>query len=120
MGVVTWIVRLTVPILFVLGGRWIQLNPERTVPKGYFTGSNTLGARIHRFQIAALGTFAVFAGTTGTVFSIVSPLAFAPAALGWMTRVTGIMFGIIAAIHVRKEAKAKPTYVSTTPFGWWP
>jgi hypothetical protein len=43
-------------------GRWIQLHPEKILPKGHFeAGSAT--ARIYRVQIAVMGSFAVFAGT---------------------------------------------------------
>jgi hypothetical protein len=60
--------------LFALAGRWIQLHPERMVPKGQFVGPNTRGARFFRAQMAILGTFVVFGGTTAAVFSLLSLL----------------------------------------------
>jgi hypothetical protein len=106
--------------VFAFGGRWIQLHPERTVPKGQFVGPNTLGARLFRAQIAILGTFVVFAGTTAAVFSLLSLLTTPSVRLEPMAKLVGVVAGAIAAIYVRKEARTRPEYVSSSPYGWWP
>ena len=111
------------PILFAvfaLGGRWIQLYPERTVPKGQFIGPNTFGARFFRAQMAILGTFMVFAGTTAVVFSLLSLLTSASVRLELLAKLIGVVAGVLAAIYVRKEARTRPDYVSSSPYGWWP
>jgi len=105
---------------FALGGRWIQLHPERTVPKGHFVGPNTLGARLFRAQIAILGTFMVFAGTTAAIFSLLSLLTSASVRLELMAKLIGAVAGVLAAMHVRREARTRPEYVSNSPYGWWP
>ena len=106
--------------LFALAGRWIQLHPERTVPKGQFVGPNTRGARLLRAQMAILGTFMVFGGTTAAVFSLLSLLTSASVRLELMAKLIGAVAGVLAAIHVRREARIRPEYVSNTPYGWWP
>ena len=106
--------------LFALGGRWIQLHRERTVPKGQFVGPNTLGARLFRAQVAILGTFMVFGGTTAAVFSLLSLLTSASVRLGLLAKLIGAVAGVLAAIYVRWEARTRPEYVSNTPYGWWP
>jgi len=106
--------------LFAFVGRWIQLYPERTVPKGQFVGPNTLGARLFRIQMAILGTFMVFGGTTGAVFSVLSLLTFSSVRLEVSAKLVGVVAGIIAAAWVRKEARNHPEHVSSGPYGWWP
>jgi hypothetical protein len=106
--------------VFALGGRWIQLHPERTVPKGQFVGPNTLGARLFRAQIAILGIFMVFGGTTAAVFSLLSLLTPASARLELLAELIGVAAGVLAAIRVRMEARTRPEYVSSSPYGWWP
>lgn len=54
------IVPILILVRLVLLGRWMQLHPESVVPKGLFTGKNTVGARLFRGQIAVIGTLAVF------------------------------------------------------------
>src|ERR1700739_97089 len=106
--------------VFALGGRWIQLHPERTVPKGQFAGPNTLGARLFRAQVAILGTFMVFSGTTAAVFSLLSLLSSALLRLELVVKLIGVVAGILAATRARMEARTRPEYVSTNPYGWWP
>lgn len=89
--------------VIALGGRWVQLYPERVVPKGHFTGPNTRGARLFRIQIAILGTFAVFAGTCSAVFSLLSLLIFGSESLGWIAQLMGVVAGILVALRVRRE-----------------
>jgi hypothetical protein len=106
--------------VFALAGRWIQLHPERTVPKGQFVGPNTLGARLFRAQMAILGTFMVFGGTTASVYSLLSLLTSASVRLELLAKLIGVFAGVFAAIRVRREARTRPEYVSSSPYGWWP
>jgi hypothetical protein len=106
--------------LFALGGRWIQLHPERVVPKGQFVGPNTAGARLFRLQIALLGTFIVFGGTAASVSSLLSLVTFGSVPMELTAKLIGVVAGVLAAVHVRKEVKGQPEYVSTSPYGWWP
>ncbi|MGA8867113.1 MAG: hypothetical protein WB510_09100 [Candidatus Sulfotelmatobacter sp.] len=106
--------------VFAFVGRWIQLHPERTVPKGQFVGPNTFGARLFRGQMAILGTFMVFGGSTAAVFSIFSLLTFGSVRFEVFAKLIGVIAGVLAAIRVRKEAQSRPEYVSSSPYGWWP
>jgi hypothetical protein len=106
--------------VFALGGRWIQLHPERTVPKGQFVGPNTLGARLFRAQMAILGTFMVFGGSTAAVFSLLSLLTSASLRLELAAKLIGVIVGVLAAIRVRREVRTQAEYVSSSPYGWWP
>ena len=56
--------------LFVLGGRCIQLHPERVVPKGQFVGPNSPGARLFRVQVLLVGSVMVFGGTAGVFYGV--------------------------------------------------
>jgi len=105
--------------LFALGGRWAQLHPERIVSKGFFIGPNTFGARAFRFEVAALGTFAVFGGAQAITFILLSSVAHSAPAV-WIAHLIAISVGLIAAIYVRREVRRRPAYVSHTPNGWWP
>ena len=58
--------------LFGLVGRWIQLHPERIVPKGQFVGRDSSGARLFRAQVVLVGNLMVFGETFGVVFSLLS------------------------------------------------
>jgi membrane associated rhomboid family serine protease len=106
--------------LFGLLGRWIQLHPERIVPKGQFVGRDSSGARLFRAQMVLMGTFMVFGGTFGVVSSLLSLLTFRSAILQLLARLIGLVVGVLAAIRVRKEVRSQPGYVSTSPYGWWP
>jgi cytochrome c biogenesis protein CcdA len=106
--------------VFALGGRWIQLHPERTVPKGHFVGPNTRGARLFRAQVAILGTLMVFGGTAATVFSLLSLLTSASVRLELFAKLIALVAGVLAAIRVRREVRTRPQYVSSSPYGWWP
>lgn len=105
---------------FALLGRWLQLHPERIVPEGQFMGQNTFGARLFRAQVFLVGTFAVFGGTCGALYSLLQLAAFGSAVLDWVIRLAALVAGILAAIHVRKEVKARPVHESKSPYGWWP
>jgi hypothetical protein len=77
------IVGILISVAFTLGGRWVQLHPERVVPKGWFVGPNTFGARLFRGRMAVLGTFAVFVATWIAISSILSLFAFSSVILWW-------------------------------------
>jgi hypothetical protein len=114
------VITAIVCVVFAVGGRWAQLNPERVVPKGQFVGPNTAGARLFRLQVAILGTVAVFAGTSGAVFSVLSLLTVRSLFLTLAVKLIGAVAGTLVAIHVRKEARNRPEYVGSGPYGWWP
>ncbi len=105
---------------FALAGRWLQLHPERVFPEGFFTGQSTLGARVGRAQIVLLGTFMVAAGTFFAIIALVIALPFHSDVLLWTAIAAGSMAGLVAAIYVRKEAKARLLHKSKSPYGWWP
>lgn len=91
------------------------------MPKGQFVGPNTLGARLFRTQMAILGTFMVFGGTTAApVFSLLSLFTPASARLKLVAKMIGVILGVFAAIRVRREARNRPAYVGTTPHVSWP
>jgi hypothetical protein len=73
-----------------------------------------------RVQVAFIGTFAVFGGVWGCVFTVLSILTFNSIALGLIAQAIGLCSGIVAAIKVRREVRVRPAYVSDTPYGWWP
>jgi hypothetical protein len=105
---------------FAFFGRWIQLHPEKVTPKGVFMGPQTFGARLFRAQVKFVGTFAVFGGTWCAVFALLSKLAVASLILGWIAQLVGLCAGAYAAMHVRRQVRARPEYVSSNPHGWWP
>lgn len=108
-----------VSVGFAMLGRWIQLHPERVVPKGYFTSVDSLGARVFRLQITLLGCFMVFGGVAACINLIASPWS-RRSLLGWIAILLAYASGVVAAVYVRKEVRARPPYVSNTPYGWWP
>jgi hypothetical protein len=114
------VIGVFISVFFAFGGRWILLHPERLVSKGQFTGPDSPGARLYRIQALVVGTGMVFGGTSMAVSSLASLLSFGSAVMLWMGSLLGIAAGVIAAMHVHKEAKARPPYVSNSPYGWWP
>jgi len=105
---------------FAIAGRWVQLHPERVVPKGHFVGPDTRGARLFRAQMAVFGTFAVFGGTWFAIYSLLSLLTFGSVVLDGVAKLVGLALGLFLAVRVRREVKARPAYVSDSPYGWWP
>lgn len=95
-------------VAFAFFGRWLQLHTERIVSKGCFAGPNTFLARMFRVQVAFVGTFAVFGGTWGAVFGVLSAFTFNSIVLGWTAQVIGLSVGIYAAIRVRKQVRVRP------------
>lgn len=114
------LIGIVLAIGFALGGRWIQLYPERVVPKGHFVGPTTLGARLFRAQMAVLGGFMVLGGTCMALSSALSLISFGSSIVVWIGRVVAVAAGVAAVIYVRREVNARPPYVSNTPYGWWP
>lgn len=105
---------------FALFGRWLQLHPEKLVPAGHFIGPHTFGARLFRLQVAFLGTFAVFGGITGALYTLLQFATFGSVVLGWIALLLSIAAGVFVAVRVRREVKARPVHESKSPYGWWP
>jgi hypothetical protein len=104
--------------IFAGAGWWVQLHPEKIFGEGHFITEKSW----RRFLelVAFLGTFMVFAGTMGTVSSLLALLTFHVAWLEWVARLLALVAGVAAAVYVRREVKAKPPHVSKNPYGWWP
>ncbi len=83
-------------------------------------GPYTFGARLFRFQVTAVGTFALFFGALGSIFAALHWVAVFSPALLVLPVILGIFCGTYAVIYVRKELKSRPAYVSNNPHGWWP
>jgi len=75
---------------------------------------------LFRAQVILVGSFMVFGGTFVVVSSLLSLLTFRSAVLQMLARLIGLIVGVLAAIRVRKEARSRPEYVSSSPYGWWP
>jgi hypothetical protein len=87
-------------------GRWIQLHPEKILPKGHFAADSAT-ARIYRVQIACMGSFAVFAGTWGAILNIFALLIHRLRVTRRTALFAGAALGIAAAIYVRREVRAR-------------
>jgi hypothetical protein len=120
MNILTVIIGVPLSVAFAFLGRWFLLHPEKLAPKGQFMGPDTLGARLFRLQVTAVGTFAVFFGAFGAIFSALLWIAFFSPALLVLPVIFGISCGVYAVIYVRKEVKSRPAYASSNPHGWWP
>ncbi|MGO9210238.1 MAG: hypothetical protein ACLPXM_05215 [Terriglobales bacterium] len=105
---------------FGLLGRWMLLHPESIVPKGMFMGRNTFFARLFRAEVLVIGTCAVFGGTCAALSAAFSLVAAHSWLISWTLKLVAVAAGVVAAIHVHKELKARPSYESTNPYGWWP
>ena len=83
MNIFTVLFGVPLSIAFAFLGRWLLLHPERLAPEGQFMGPYTFGARLFRFQVTAVGTFALFFGALGSIFAALHWVAvFSPALLG--------------------------------------
>lgn len=105
---------------FAAVGRWMQLHQEKVFPKGHFVAVDSWGAKLGRAQVALVGSFAVFAGTTGTLlafFRIIPSKSNVVTIIGF---VLAVSIGMLAFFHVRREVKSLPPPKSTHPHGWWP
>ena len=99
------------------------LHPERIVPKGLFVGTRQFRRWLVPGSSGASGHFHGFLRdlrTFGVVVSFLSELTFGFALLQLLTRLIGVVVGVVAAIRVRKETRSPPEYVSSSPYGWWP
>ena len=83
-----------------------------TVPALACSGSSGASGHFHGF-LRDLRTF-------GVVVSFLSELTFGFALLQLLTRLIGVVVGVVAAIRVRKETRSPPEYISSSPYGWWP
>jgi len=112
------IIRVLMLVGFALLGRWMQLHPERIVPKGWFIGENTFGARLLRAQATVVGGFAVLAGTAFALSTALVPLTSGHSVLQVIVWLLAVTLGILAVSYVRKEVKRQPLYRSTSPHRW--
>ena len=87
-------------------GRWIQLHPEKILPKGHFSADSAT-ARIYRVQIAVMGSFAVFAGTWSVVLNILALLIHRLPVTRRTALFAGAVMGIAAVIYVRREVRVR-------------
>jgi hypothetical protein len=115
---VTWFPLAAIFIGVALLGRWIQLHPEKVVPEGMFQGPNSSGARLIRLLLAVVGSFAVWGGTTGALNVLLSPLSRRSEILSWIVMAVAVSAGIVAAIHVREEVRARGKYSPRGLYGW--
>jgi len=98
-------------------GRWIQLHPEKILPRGAFADDGVT-ARIYRAQIACMGSFAVFAGTWSTVLGILVLTTHKLLLTRRTALVIGAALAIAAVIYVRREVSAQRRRKSGVPKVW--
>jgi hypothetical protein len=104
---------------FAFLGRWLQLHPERMIWKELCAGPNTWAARLFKFQVIFVGSFALFFGTFGAIFfMLLSMFTFDSEFLKLLLLVLATLGGIAALILVRREVRARPPYISSG--GRWP
>jgi membrane protein implicated in regulation of membrane protease activity len=114
------IIALLMFVALALGGRWMQLHPEKIVPKGWLVSEKSFGAKLLHAEATVIGGFAVFLGTTFGLSTVLQLLTFGHAVLRFLTWCVAITIGVFAARYVRKEVRNQPPYNSMTPYGWWP
>ncbi len=100
-------------------GRWIQLHPEKILPKGHFAADSAT-ARIYRVQIACMGSFAVFAGTWSAVLNILTLLIHRLPVTRRTTLFAGALLGIAAVLYVRREVRARQRLQAASTDRSWP
>ena len=105
---------------FAAVGRWVQLHQEKVFPKGHFVAVNSWGAKLGRAQVVLVGSFAVFAGTTGTLLALFSIIPSESKAVTIIGLAVAASTGMLALFYVRREVKSLPPPQSTHPHGWWP
>jgi hypothetical protein len=98
-------------------GRWIQLHPEKILPRGHFAG-NSVSARVYRVQIACMGSFAVFAGTWSAVLNIGTLLIHKLPITRRSALFAGVVLAIAAVLYVRWEARGRERRTSDSPRVW--
>src|SRR6185369_654381 len=91
---------------FAFLGRWLQLHPERMIWKELCAGPNTWAARLFRFQVSFVGGFALFFGTFGAIFMLLSLFTFDSEFLKFLSLVFATLGAVAAYILVRREVKA--------------
>lgn len=123
---ITGFTQVAMPIITILLssaaawlGRWIQLHPERILPKGHFA-ADSAAARIYRVQIACMGSFAVFAGTWSAVLSILTLLIHRLPVTRRTALFAGAVLGIAAVIYVRREVRARQRPQPASANRSWP
>ena len=100
-------------------GRWIQLHPEKIIPRGHFAEDST-SARIYRIQIACMGSFAVFAGTWSAVLNILALLIYRLPVTRRTALFAGAVLGIAAVLYVRREVRARQRLQPASTNPSWP
>ena len=104
-------------LIFAFLGRWIQFHPEKLVLQGTFENPQSSGAIEYRKMIAVVGTFGVFAGVCGGIYSL--SFWFDSGLLHLLLLLTGIFVGVLAARHVRREVREK-YQPAPGQFSLWP
>ncbi len=120
MGIGYIVVVVVVCTTFALGGRWVQLHPEKIVPKGYFVSINCPTARLFRIVVPLMGGFFVVGAIWVATSSLLGLLTTNPTVLNWVVPVIGIVIGVCVELYVRRQAHSEPLKESDSPYGWWP
>jgi hypothetical protein len=111
------VAQILLSVAAALIGRWLQLNPEKIVPQGFFLSEKAFSARLFRLQIAVLGSFFVFGGACGAVMGVLQALTFR---FGTPETIVSCVAGVFAAVFVRREVKSRVRNKNRSAFGWWP
>jgi hypothetical protein len=98
-------------------GRWIQLHPEKILPRGHFA-KDSVSARVYRVQIACMGSFAVFAGTWSAVLNIGTLLIRKLPITRRTALFAGVVLALAAVLYVRREVSARQRRESNSPRVW--
>ena len=98
-------------------GRWIQLHPEKILPRGHFA-EDSVSARVYRVQIACMGSFAVFAGTWSVALNIGTLLIHKLPITRRTALFAGVVVAMAAVLYVRREARARQRRESNSPRVW--
>ena len=98
-------------------GRWIQLHPEKILPRGHFA-EDSVRARVYRVQIACMGSFAVFAGTWSVALNIGTLLIHKLPITRRTALFAGVVLAMAAVLYVRREARARQRRESSSPRVW--
>ena len=92
----------------------MRLHPEKIVPKGWFTGENTFGAKLFRVEATTIGVFAVFCGTASALSTVLQPLMSAHTSLQFVMWLLATAAGVLAVIYFRNEVRRRPRYEGTS------
>jgi len=113
MPVLTVLLSLAAALL----GRWIQLHPERILPRGHFA-EDSAPARFYRVQIAVMGSFAIFAGTWSAVLNLCILLIHRLPLTRRAALFAGAALGIAAVLYVRREVRVRQRREPASPQAW--